>query len=154
MTPDDRTKKLLDLVKEAIPYFPASDDGDYFKVKLRDALADFEPDPEMVYTMPEFETLRAKNGGCDSKGKYIFVDQGDTLDAIYERAYNSLRESTRVPKPKLGREMWIWNGMAFDTQEAAASAYNFDVIRPKGHKPLFIHVREVLPSPTQDNVVG
>ncbi len=134
---DDKTKVLRDAVQHTLDNWVGPKPP-----KLVKALAAFEPEPEMVYTMPEWDSLRLSFPNC-------ICIKGDIDTFLYEDTYNALRELTRVPKAKMGREWWIKVFDTFGAGSPIGGIWNDKQIAEancagSGITP--IHVREVLPN--------
>lgn len=91
--PDDKTKALIEAAKEVAYYNKCvGERGDIYD-DLDKALAAFDPEPEMVYVIPElrpteFETMFRARGF-------------DLYHLALDDLWAALRELTRVPKHKL-----------------------------------------------------
>ena len=139
---DDKTKAYEAALKRIANRMDSKDHEADWSIASR-ALAAFEPEPEMVYTMPEWDVFWKTNDGqfTPDGTKYVTIPySGEKRFAYHEIHYTALRELTRVPKAKMGREFWVWDQYAHDNPKDAD-------LWQRGYdraERAIIHVREVI----------
>jgi hypothetical protein len=143
---DTKTQALIDAAKELLTAPDLHDvDGcekdpetNAAEKKVRQSLADFEPEPEWEYgPMPEWKDFRR---GRAHDVDVLHAKLGNFM-TIHRDSYNALRELTRRPVKAKGREFWLsWRGFG-QGEQLGSIQLTEKMARHVGDT--IIHVREV-----------